>query len=102
MPGETDVFFDNSPVFRRQGDGSVHPIAWFASEKPLRSGWAWGQERLNGGIAALEADLGSGKLYLFGPEILHRGQPHGTFKLFFNGLHLAAARPVAAESAGGR
>jgi hypothetical protein len=24
---------------------------------------------------------------LYGPEILHRAQPHGTFKLLFNALY---------------
>jgi len=33
-----------------------------------------------------EARVGRGKLYLFGPELLFRGQPHGTFKFFFNSL----------------
>jgi hypothetical protein len=26
---------------------------------------------------------------LFGPEILHRAQPHGTFKFLFNALFLS-------------
>jgi hypothetical protein len=29
---------------------------------------------------------------LFGPEILQRAQPHGTFKLLFNALLASAAR----------
>ena len=47
--------------------------------------------------AALSA---KGKLFLFGPEILHRGQPHGTFKLFFNGIYLAGATPLGDSAAG--
>ena len=57
--------------------------------EPLRSGWAWGQEHLEGGAAVVEAPVGKGTLYLFGPEILFRGQPHGTFKFFFNALSWA-------------
>jgi hypothetical protein len=34
-----------------------------------------------------EAQVGKGKLYLFGPEITFRGQPHGTFKFLFNGIY---------------
>ena len=30
---------------------------------------------------------GKGKVYLFGPEITFRGQPHGTFKFLFNGIY---------------
>jgi hypothetical protein len=37
-------------------------------------------------MAVVEAPVGKGKLVLYGPEILFRAQPHGTFKLFFNGI----------------
>jgi hypothetical protein len=58
----------------------------FDTATPLHSGWAWGQQYLNGGVLALEAPLGKGRVVLFGPEILQRAQPHGTFKLLFNAL----------------
>ena len=58
----------------------------------LRSGWAWGQEYLDGGVAIAEAKVGQGQLVLFGPEILFRGQPHGTFKFLFNGIVLAGVK----------
>jgi hypothetical protein len=85
-----DVFFDDSPTFRLEPDAAmkgVRPVAWYDSDKPLRSGWAWGQSYLEGGVAVAQADVGKGKLFLFGPEILFRGQPHGTFKFFFNGIY---------------
>ena len=56
------------------------------AEPPLRRGWAWGQHYLEGTAAAVEAKVGQGTLYLFGPEILFRAQPHGTFRFFFNTL----------------
>ena len=62
-------------------------MAWFGSATPLRSGWAWGQGYLEGGVAVAEAKVGKGNLYLFGPEITFRGQPHGTFKFLFNGIY---------------
>jgi len=102
VPERLDVFFDNSPVMKfmpqavQQG---VTRVAWFDSASPLRSGWAWGQEHLKDGVAMAEATVGKGKLYLFGPEILNRGQPHGNFKLFFNGIYLAGSRP--SSTAGG-
>jgi hypothetical protein len=89
LPKYVDVFFDDSPVFRLEPDAAakgVKPLAWFDTASPLRSGWAWGQNYLQGGTAMVQADVGTGKLYLFGPEILFRGQPHGTFKLLFNGI----------------
>jgi len=97
MPERVDVFFDNSPVLRLLPGAEargVRPVAWFASAAPLRSGWAWGQRYLKDGIAIAEAEVGQGRLYLCGPEILFRGQPHGTFKFLFNGIHLARALPA--------
>ncbi len=95
MNERTDFFFDNSPVFKlRAGDPSVRAIATFDSETPLRSGWAWGQKYLNGGVAAAEARVGKGRVYLFGPEILQRAQPHGTFKLLFNALFESATPSI--------
>ena len=85
----TDVYFDNSPVFVLPQDAAarrITPIAWFDSATPLRSGWAWGQQHLAGGVAVAEAGIGKGTLVLFGPEITFRSQPHGTFKFLFNGL----------------
>jgi hypothetical protein len=38
-------------------------------------------------VAAAEAPVGKGTLYLYGPEITFRSQPHGTFKLLFNALY---------------
>ncbi len=94
MPSSVDVFFDESPVFRLQPDAiakGVRPVAWFDSPHSLRSGWAWGQSYLDGGVTVAEATVGKGKLYLFGPEINFRGQSHGTFKFLFNGIYAGSA-----------
>ncbi len=90
LPENLDVSFNNSPVFKLLPDASlkgVNPVAWFASKDPLRSGWAMGKHHLQGGIAVIEADMEKGKLFLFGPEITRRAQPHGTFKFLFNGIY---------------
>jgi putative intracellular protease/amidase len=95
LPARADVFFDNSPVFRLLPGAEAQDIrvlAHFDSPAPLRSGWAWGQEHLEGGIAAAVAPVGRGQLVLLGPEVAFRAQPHGTFKLLFNPLLRAAAR----------
>lgn len=87
------VTYDQSPVFRLPDRSPIlRPVAVFDSPNPLRSGWAWGQEKLQGGVAMLEARVGEGTLFLFGPQITFRGQPHGTFPFFFNGILLAGAR----------
>jgi zinc carboxypeptidase len=88
-----DVFFDNSPVFKLDPDATmkgVRPVAWFNTPRPLRSGWAYGQGYLEGGVQVIDASVGKGKLFLFAPEITFRAQPHGTFKFLFNGIYLAA------------
>ena len=97
-----DMMFDDSPIFRLEAGAEaqgVRRLAWYDSDTPLRSGWAWGQERARNGLAAVEADVGEGKLYLFGPEVLYRGQPHGTFKFVFNGIHLSTAEKVSLSEA---
>jgi hypothetical protein len=94
MPAKVDVFFDDSPTFALGPDAKargVARVAWYGSKASLRSGWAWGQEHLQGGVAAVEARVGRGQVFLFGPEILQRGQPHGTFKFFFNAIYYGTA-----------
>ncbi len=90
------VMFDNSPVMAlgpNAAASGVRALATFSSPRSLRSGWAWGQERLQGGVAAAEATVGKGTLYLYGPEVLFRSQPHGTFKLVLNTLFSGYSRP---------
>jgi hypothetical protein len=94
---EADVFFDNSPVFSLGPEAVVRglrPIAWFDTAAPLRSGWAFGQGYLEGGVQVIDAPIGKGKLFMFAPEITFRAQPHGSFKFLFNGIYLAAASDV--------
>jgi hypothetical protein len=100
-PSHLDVFFDNSPAFRLEPDASlkgVRPVAWFDSAHPLRSGWAWGQGYLDGTVAIAEAKVGRGQLYMFGPEITFRAQPHGTFRFLFNGIYSGGDRPASAAA----
>jgi hypothetical protein len=100
-----DVFFNNSPVFRlAPAARGVRPVMWFDSATPLRSGWAWGQNYLEGGVTAFEATIGEGRVYAFGPEITFRAQPHGTFRFLFNSIYQASGKgaATAATAAGGR
>ena len=91
MKNKADVYFNNSPVFKLQpaaiASGAITPLAWFASDKTLRSGWAFGQAYLQDGVAAFEAKIGKGKLFVYGPEITFRGQTHSTYKMLFNQLY---------------
>jgi hypothetical protein len=95
-----DMMFNRSPVLRLEAGAEaqgVRRVAWYDSAAPLRSGWAWGQEHVRNGLAAIEAEVGDGKLYIFAPEVLYRGQPHKTFKFVFNGIYLANAEEKTAN-----
>ena len=88
------IFFDHSPAFRLEPAAvleGVKPVAWIDSAAPLRSGWSWGQQYLDGAIEIIEAPVGRGRIVLFGPEVAWRAQPHGTFKLLFNGIYYGSA-----------
>lgn len=103
--GETaDVMFSASPTYRLKevvasdGNGesnttALRRVAWFDGKSPLRSGWAWGQEHLDGGAAVIDAKVGSGRLVMCGPQVLFRAQPHGTFKFLFNAILQANTSP---------
>ena len=98
MPAQLDVFFDNSPVFKLEPTAELkktEPVAWFQGAEPLDSGWAWGQQYLDGGTAVAAAVVGEGKVFLLGPEVNFRDQPHATYKLLFNGLYYGSAKPAA-------
>lgn len=91
MPPVADFYFDGSPVFRLGADAEakgVKALAWFPNETPLKSGWALGQQYLKDAVIALEAPVGNGKVYIFGPNIAFRSQPYGLFKLMFNQLYI--------------
>ncbi len=106
-PTASVMFIASSPAFRLLDGAATNGlarVAWFDTKTPLRSGWAWGQEYLQDTVAIAEARVGAGHLALFGPEILFRAQPHGTFKFLFNailqaGLPPAATEPVASAKA---
>ena len=91
MSNKADVYFSASPVFKLAPEAiaqkEVTPLAWYASATTLRSGWAFGQAYLQDGVAAFEANVGKGKLFVYGPEITFRGQTHGTYKMLFNQLY---------------
>lgn len=90
--GETaHMVFNNSPVFNLAPDAAmkgIKPLAWFGTDSPLVSGWAWGEGYLKNGVVAFEAPIGKGKLSVYGPEISFRAQAHNTFKMLFNHLYV--------------
>lgn len=94
LSDHVDVYFNRSPVYLllpEAAQAGLRAVAWFDSNKPLRSGYARGQQYLKGGVIAISAPVGRGKLFLFGPEITFRAQSHGNFKFLFNGIYYGGA-----------
>jgi len=94
------VFYDESPAFRLQPAASlksVKPVAWYDGPSPLRSGWAWGQQYLDQAVSIVDAPVGKGRVVLYGNEVNWRAQPHGSFKLLFNGIYSGSAASGAAR-----
>ncbi|MCX6552968.1 MAG: M14 family metallopeptidase [Acidobacteria bacterium] len=92
-----DVMWENDPALRLGPDAvlkGVKPVGWFATDRPLRSGWAWGQQYLKGLTAVADVSYGKGKVFLLAPEVTFRAQPHATFKFLFNGIYYGSAKTV--------
>ena len=111
MQEETAVSFQRSRAFdtirlSNRGEGGradlteapplpVQVVARYAQNDILMSGWALGEETYIGGKAALmNVPLGTGNVVLFGFRPQFRGQPGGTYKLFFNAIHAATVKDV--------
>ncbi|MEO0477841.1 MAG: M14 metallopeptidase family protein [Planctomycetota bacterium] len=81
------AMFRRSPVFWSEESDRARVIASYASTgELLRSGWAIGADRMRGGAAIMDVPLGRGSVTLFGPDVMYRGQPIGTFRFLFNAI----------------
>jgi hypothetical protein len=78
-------FWEDSRAFA-VNDPRVRVVARYGSGDPLLSGWAIGEERLEGQPALLEADLGPGSVVLFGFQPNYRAQSMATWPLLFNAI----------------
>jgi hypothetical protein len=95
MEERVNLFIDGSPIYNiTASDPRLAPISWFDSTTPLISGWAIGQDKLINTLPLLQAQIGDGMLFLFGPDIDFRAQPHGCYKLIFNGIYYGGLVPV--------
>ena len=93
MPEESAVYYARSPVFEVEpGAENVTVVARYPERDLLLSGYAQSEEQVAGKAALIEAEVGQGKVVMFGFRPQHRAQPHETFKVFFNSLYSGARR----------
>lgn len=74
-----------------RGAEGLRAIVRYAEEPLVRSGYASGEARLRGTMAAFDVAVGRGRVVVLGMRPQHRGQTWGTFKLLFNALFLSAS-----------
>ncbi len=88
MP-DTTVMFERGPAFATKAGFKGAVLARYPRERsPLMSGYLAGPERLEGQIAALEADYGKGRVVLLGFKPQWRGQSHAAYKFFMNAFYV--------------
>jgi len=92
MERESSSFFEYSPAFTvipsYGKEGSAKSVVKYPEDSILMSGYIHGEKMLFNKSALVEAECGKGKAILYGLSVIHRGQTHQTFKLFFNSLYL--------------
>ena len=89
MPEEALVFNWDGPAFRivpSAFNERSEAVVRYPERDILRSGRLIGEEKIAEKMAMLSVGCGGGRVVLFGFRPQHRGQTHGTFKLFFNTL----------------
>ncbi len=88
MPDESAVYYARGPVMDvLPGAEGITVVARYPESDILMSGYAQGEELATGQPALIEAEIGEGKVVMFGFRPQHRAQPHDTFKVLFNALY---------------
>jgi hypothetical protein len=89
ISADTAVMFERGPAFATKNGFKGTVLARYPRERsPLMSGYLAGPDRLQGQIAALQADYGKGHVLLLGFKPQWRGQSHAGYKFFFNAFYL--------------
>jgi hypothetical protein len=88
LPHDPIVMFERGPAFEvKEGFHGRILAAYPKDQSPLMSGYLLHPERIQGKAAALEVQVGKGRVYLFGFRPQWRGQSHGSYKFFFNAIY---------------
>jgi hypothetical protein len=87
MPEKAALFVDGGPVFETLDGFTGRVLARYPdSGSPLLSGYLIGESYLHGKAAALDVQLGNGRVVLLGFRPQWRGQSFGTVRVLFNAL----------------
>ena len=85
MPSKAAVFYGGSPVFETLDGFKGTVLARYPeTTNPLASGFLQGEKLIQGKIAALDVEVGDGRVILIGFRPQWRGQPFGSFRMLFN------------------
>jgi hypothetical protein len=84
---ESIAWFENGPAFEITDPVNARAVAHYPeSENPLLSGWILGDKLIRGRAAMVEANVGKGRVILFGFRPQYRAQSLATFPLLFNSI----------------
>lgn len=86
LPKDITIWSEGSPAWEISTGTGVKSIATYPQSKVLASGWLLGEKYLNGRSALVEANVGTGRMILFGMRPQYRAQSWQTFKLLFNAM----------------
>ena len=94
MDEKAAVFYRRAPVFRTSlpklsVESRRTPVV-FGMRDLLLSGWLAGEEHLARKSLVVDYKKNKGRIILIGPDIIHRAQSEGTYKLMFNSIFAAA------------
>lgn len=73
---------------------TVRQVGRYGDREVLLSGWLEGEDLIAGKTAVAEAEVGTGRVVLFGFPVQHRAQSYATFRLLFNALFSAPQAPI--------
>jgi hypothetical protein len=89
VQGDLIIVFRSHPAFAvkpRVNNDEHRVVLSYPEERIMESGWLTGEEYLSRKAAMVEAELGKGRVVLYGFQPQMRAQTDATFKLFFNAL----------------
>lgn len=95
MPDEWPVWFDQDAAFQVTDDSKAHIASGYPKGKPLlRSGYASGDEVLQGTSDVVTFDIGAGHVVVAGSQLTFRTWSRATITMVFNALYQGPSKEV--------